>query len=432
MTAHRLPPMNEEAEASVLGTALLGPIIGELSAELALRPEHFYRERHRVIYEAMLSLADRNEPVDPLTVTAEVDRQGKLDAAGGTAYIHSLPNLVPAAAHFRSYASEVLETARFREIIDAGREIMDAAFLGDHDLIARAEGKLASPAANRRRRATVERRQHDLVDHVDRGDVVTWPWPFPLLNELTGGIWPGQFTVIAAMTGFGKSVLLDQALEKLAQRGLKVAAYLNEMSALERDLRFIARKADIPLRRLMLAKLHGEDEQRAFARAVQELPFEIVPAGGMSAKEIARDIHRNGWDAIGVDLLNGLPGSSRVEDIDENVRTLVSAANESGCHVLACQHLNRNRLAQHPYPPKPSLGDIRGSGQIADLANNVLFLHRYERELDDGTPSGKPGDESVLDLAKVRMGVLGEVPLRFVGSRMLFGEVERGTVGVAA
>jgi replicative DNA helicase len=203
------------------------------------------------------------------------------------------------------------------------------------------------------------------------------------------------------------------------------------MSAIERDLRFAAKRADIPLMRLMLGKLRdGEHEQ--FARAVAELPFDIVPATGMTAHEIVRDIRRRRWDAIALDMLNLLPGSSRTEDIDENVRTLVAGAQETGCTIFACQHLNRNRF-DRSYPLEPALGDIRGSGQIADLAQNVDLRvpPRGGGRRRADRPSGPGG------VRRFREGADGDDGPRradvFQGNRMRFMEpAEPGTVGTFA
>ncbi|MDQ3934683.1 MAG: replicative DNA helicase [Actinomycetota bacterium] len=435
MSAGMVPPNNEEAEVSVLGAVLLSEKALDGAIDDGLAAGDFYRQRNRLVFAAMLSLQQAGEPVDVLTVCEELGRTGRLEEAGGDAYVHSLPNLVPAAGNVRSYARIVKHHSRMRDILDALEAARAAVFDEDEDALAKATTKLIVHETGRKPRPTIEARQEALAAHVQGGEVDTWPWPWPALQEATGGIWPGHLTIVGGITSHGKSVLIDQVLEHVKGKRpqLRVALYLNEMSVLERDMRQISRRADIPFMRLMLGKLR-EAETPRFVRAVGELQIEVVECAGWSADEIARDIFRQGWNLIGLDLLNKLPGSSKTEDIDENVRRLADAATEAGCTILAAQHLNRGRLVG-AYPPQPTLGDIRGSGQIADLANNVVFIYRKERVLQraDGEnfPTGKPGDEAVLDLAKGRNALLGEWPVVFDGGRQRFLEVDEPELAAA-
>jgi replicative DNA helicase len=327
---------------------------------------------------------------------------------------------VPSAGNVRHYAQIVRDHAEARRLLDAARRLQADLYTGSSpaEVLARHERDLFAISNRGLEHRTLEQRMDDLVDHVDRdGAPILGSWPFSRLNDMTGGVWPGHLTVLGGITSHGKSVMVDQILEGLTKRGVKCAAYLNEMTVRERDLRFIARRADIPLMRLMLGKLK-EGEHGRFIRAVQELPYEIVPAAGMTAQELVRDIRRRGWQVVALDLLNGLPGSSRVEDIDENIRVLSTGAVETGCHIIGCQHLSRNRNVGS-YPPEPVLSDLRGSSAIENLASNVMFVYRHEAEDDQG-PTGRPGDDAYVEFAKVRMGIVGRVEVSFQGSRMRF------------
>src|SRR3954447_8941834 len=129
--AAKLPPQNEEAETSVLGAILLSEqALDGLMIDIKLRPEDFYRERHRLIFRAMLRLKDKAEPepIDALTVSEELARGGALDEAGGPGYVHSLPNLVPAAANVRHYARIVKEHSLMRRLLAEARKIQDDVF----------------------------------------------------------------------------------------------------------------------------------------------------------------------------------------------------------------------------------------------------------------------------------------------------------------
>src|SRR5947208_11103933 len=124
----KLPPQNQEAETSVLGAILLSEqALDALLIDVKLKPDDFYRQRHRLIFRAMIRLKDKSdpEPVDVLTVCEELDRAGELEEAGGTAFVHSLPNLVPAAGNARHYAKIVKEHALMRRLLDTTRKIQD-------------------------------------------------------------------------------------------------------------------------------------------------------------------------------------------------------------------------------------------------------------------------------------------------------------------
>jgi replicative DNA helicase len=431
-----VPPHNEEAEASVLGAILLAggspQPLGVVTADVRLRPEHFYRPRHAAIFTALFALGERNEPIDVVTACDELEREGKLEEVGGREYVHALPNLVPSVAHVRSYAATVKRTARDRELAEVGMAIAEAAHAGDDEQLARAESRLAKVGEERAERPTREHRFEALLDHVERGELDLPQWPWATLNEMTGGIWPGHLTILGGITRHGKSVILDQVLEHRCRRDpdARVALYPTEMSTLERDLRTVSRNGDLPLKRVLRGKVY-ESEARKFRRGAESLSFEIVPVGGMNARDIALDVITQRWDLIGIDLLNGLPGSSKTEDIDENVRTLASAAAQSGCHIIATNHLNRARNIGE-YPPEPTLADLRGSGQLGDLATNVFFVYRFPRRDAADMPTRHPGSESYLEAAKLKNGIEGRVDLHFDGGRMRFIEAAPELAAAAA
>jgi replicative DNA helicase len=414
-------PHDEQMEAAVLGSVLLtSAALPPLVSVDGLRAEHFYRPRHRLVYDAMLALLQRAEPVDTLTVVAELRSAGKLRDAGGDRFVHALPAVVPAVGAVRDYARRVLDLARLRVQFDAGRELMEAAAAGDRERVARAEGKLASAAAEVARRRSRQERQEAVLEIVDRQGGTKWTTPFPKLNELlAGGLRPGQFTVIPGWTGHGKSVLTAQLLAHAARQGARCALYTNEMEAEELDLRSVARESGISHWRLVQGRLRQGEHER-FLEAVKRLgeDFELVEAAGMTAEEIAYDIRRERWDVAAVDLLNGLPGSSEVKDIDNNVGVLAACSRQARSHVLACQHLNQTRAVGKDYPPEPVAADIRGSGAIRNLANNVLFVYIRESEVEG--EQGLPGTTAILKLDKARGALPGKLEVTFQPKRMRF------------
>ncbi|MEA2404910.1 MAG: replicative helicase, partial [Thermoleophilaceae bacterium] len=255
----KLPPQNQEAEASVLGAILLSEqALDGLAIDVKLRPDDFYRERHRLIYKTMMRLKEKTdpEPIDVLTVTAELDRQGELDEAGGTAYVHSLPNLVPAAGNVRQYGKIVKDHALMRKLLDTTRRIQDDIFVFDgppRELLDQAESALFHIAHEDRtgELRSIEAVLHDELDKLElvsrEGMAMTGtPSGFNEIDELTGGFQPGNLIVLAARPSMGKSALVTNMAENAAVDFNKpVALFSLEMSETELAQRFIASQAKI-------------------------------------------------------------------------------------------------------------------------------------------------------------------------------------------
>jgi replicative DNA helicase len=413
------PPYDERTEAALLGALLLTPsALLTIASVEGLRVEHFYRNGR--VYSAMLVLHQAGESIDAITVTAEISRRGGLEQIGGESYVHSLTTMVDSVASVRTYARDLVTLARFREQFDAGRELQEAAAAGDREGVARAEAKLASVAAQVARRRPRQERQEAVLEIVDGQGGTKWTTPVTKLNEfLAGGLRPGQFTTVAGWASHGKSALTAQLLAHGARQGARCALYTNEMEAEELDLRSVARESGIPYWRLVQGKLR-DGEHGSFLKAVKTLgqDFELIEAAGMTADEIAYDIRRERWDLAAVDLLNGLPRSAKTKDIDHNVATLAACSRQARCHILACQHLNQARHVGKEYPPEPVAADIRGSGAIYNLSNNVLFV--YLRESEAEGERGLPSTSAVLKLEKARGGLRGKVDVTFQPKRMRF------------
>lgn len=426
MSEERQLPQSHDAEQATLGAALLGADgsrqVGAMAADAGLKPEHFYLPRHQIMFQAMLALFDRRDPVDVLTMCEELARRGRLDDVGGTAYVHMLPDVVPAAGNFRSYADRVVELAGFRRVIEAARLLEAAAYDQDDSAIAEAQGRLLKREGPRRRLSR-EERQQALMDHVQRGEVRTWPWPFARLNEMTGGAWPGHFTAVVGPSQHGKSVFVDQALESFTKAGARCCAYLTEMTELERDLRSVSRGENLPLHRLQLARLR-ETDQRPFAHGIDNLPrFEMQKIGTLTAAELLRDIQRERWDVALVDLAIAVFGR-KTEELDRNMDLFAGLATDTGTAIIGTFHLNRSAFAPgSPYPAEPTVGQIRGSGSIHDIATNVISVYLHEGRDENSEPTGDPGDQGTIRILKVKNGIKGRVPVDFRGGRAEFIEV---------
>ena len=439
----RVPPHNLEAETSVLGAILLSEqALDGLLIDVRLKPDDFYRQRHRLIFRAMLRLKEKPEPepVDALTVTEELGRTGELEEAGGTAYVHSLPSMVPAAGNARHYARIVKGHALMRRLLDTTRDIQDRVFTypGEpHDLVEEAEAalfRIGHDDLGGELRA-IEDVLHDELDKLERlsreGIALTGtPSGFKDIDELTGGFQPGNLIVLAARPSMGKSALVTNMAENAAiDHNRPVALFSLEMSETELAQRFIASQA----------KLNGDDLRKGrvkpdrwpkVVRATQKLassPLYVDDSSDIGIFELrakARRLHaRRPLGLVIVDYLQLMrpePGvESRVEQIGQISRGLKILARELNIPVIAVSQLSR---AVESRPDKrPLLSDLRESGQIEQDADLVMFIYRDEYYNRD---SERPGEADVI-MAKHRNGPVGEVVLTFLSRYPKFANLYR-------
>ena len=439
----KLPPQNQEAEVSVLGAILLSEqALDGLLIDVKLRPEDFYRERHRLIFRSMLRLKEKSEPepVDALTVSEELARGGELEEAGGTAYVHSLPNLVPAAANARQYGRIVKEHAMLRRLLDTTRGIQEDvfSFAGEpHELLEKAEASLYRIAHDDRTGEirSIEAVLHDELVKLERvsreGVAITGtPSGFKDIDDLTGGFQPGNLIVLAARPAMGKSALVTNIAQNASvDHGRPVALFSLEMSETELAQRFIAAEA----------KLNGDDLRKGRVRpdrwpkvvkATEKLaaaPLFIDDSSDLGVMELrakARRLHaREDLGLLIVDYLQLMrpePGAdSRVEQIGQISRGLKLLARELNIPVIAVSQLSR---AVEARPDKrPLLSDLRESGQIEQDADLVMFIYRdeyYNKE------SERPGEADII-VAKHRNGPVGDVVLTFLSRYPKFANIFR-------
>src|SRR5437764_1681664 len=439
----KLPPQNQEAETSVLGAILLSEqALDALLIDVKLKPDDFYRQRHRLIFKAMIRLKDKTdpEPVDVLTVCEELDRAGELEEAGGTAFVHSLPNLVPAAGNARHYAKIVKEHAMLRNLLDEARDIQEQvfSFSGEpRELLEQAEAKLFRIAHDETagEARSIEDVLHDELDKLEaisrHGIAMTGtPSGYTDIDELTGGFQPGNLIVLAARPSMGKSALVTNMAENAAvDHGKSVALFSLEMSETELAQRFIASQA----------KLDGDDLRKGrvkpdrwpkVVKATQKLaaaPMFIDDSSDIGILELrakARRLHaRHELGLVIVDYLQLMrpehPSDSRVEQIGQISRGLKLLARELNIPVIAVSQLSR---AVESRPDKrPLLSDLRESGQIEQDADLVMFIYRDEYYNRDSERLG----EADIIVAKHRNGPVGEVTLTFLARYPKFADMHK-------
>jgi len=446
-TAAGVPPHNDEAEASVLGAILLTEqALDGVLLEVGLRPHDFYRPRHGSIFQSMIRLKEKATPeaVDALTVAEELKRGGELEKAGGEAYLHSLPTVVPAVGAVLDYARIVKEHSLLRSILKATREIQDdvASHNGEaRDLIERAEAvlfKIGHDGGTSEMRS-LEAILHDEIDKLEelsKTDVglTGTPSGFTDLDALTGGFQPGNLIVLAARPSMGKSAAATNIAEYAAvEAGVPVALFSLEMSETELAHRFLASQARVSSDDLRKGRVRAEKWPKVL-QAVEKLaraPIYVDDSSDMSVLELRaksrRLAARHGLGLVVVDYLQlmrpeGRPESSRVEQIGQISRGLKILARELDVPVIAVSQLSR--AVESRNPPVPMLSDLRESGSIEQDADVVMFIYRdeyYNKE------SERLGEADVI-VAKHRNGPIGEVSLTFLPKYPKFANLYRERV----
>jgi replicative DNA helicase len=434
----RLPPQSVEGEEAVLGSLLIDP---DAIIRLAtiLRPEDFYREKHGWIYDCILALHERREPVDFLTVCDELDRREQLDEVGGAAFITMLVNAVPTSIHAEYYARIVERAATRRRLIDAAGQIAGLAYQEADDVeevVDHAEQILFGVSERRISRELVPIRQvvsdyYDRIEYLTRhqGELIGIPTGFTDIDKLLGGLQRSDMVILAARPSVGKtSLALSIAHNAAKMYGQRVAFFSLEMADEQVVQRLISAETGIDSQRLRRGKI-ADDEWSRFVKAASDLAeihFFIDDTPGISALELrtkARRVHAEvGIDLIVVDYLQLMRGDiraeNRVQEISAISRALKALARELNVPVLALSQLSRG--VESRTDKRPILSDLRESGALEQDADVVIFIYRDEM-YNENTERKNIAD---IIVAKHRNGPTGAVALYFKKELAQFREAE--------
>jgi replicative DNA helicase len=432
------PPHSLEAERSVLGAILLSDrTLYALVIDEGLQPEDFYRDRHAVIYQAVLDLYNENEPIDVLTVTEALRSSGDLEAAGGASTVDELAAAVPAAGNARRYAQIVREHALMRRLLQTTYTIQAQVINNEaqpREIVEQAERAMFEVAHDERTKDFAQ------VGDVLHTEIKKWQdlasgaqsltgtaSGFADLDEITGGFQPGNLIIVAARPSMGKSALVTNIAENVALHKSDprpVALFSLEMSEAELAQRFIASRARIKGDDLRKGRLKEERKWKLVldaAEAYSNSPLHLDDSSDIGILEIrakARRLHSQmqskfgGLGLVIVDYLQLMRPDgrveSRVEQVGQMSRGLKILARELNVPVIALSQLSRG--VESRTDKRPLLSDLRESGQIEQDADLVVFIYRDEYYNPETTE--RPGEADLL-IAKHRNGALGEVPLVF-------------------
>jgi replicative DNA helicase len=439
MADPKVPPHDDVAEQSVLGAILIDKDAMVDVAEF-LRPLHFYKDANAAIFGAMMELYEGHDPIDVLTVTAQLKKNGGLKDVGGSSYVNDLLNVVPTSAHAEQYGRIIMEHAIKRQLVVAAAKITEMAFKMEgaaSEIVNDAEQEIFAISQHATRRDFIPIKDalaasFDRLDelHKRAGGLRGVATGFVEVDNKLAGLQDSNLIILAARPGTGKTAMVFNIAQYVAVHDkMPVGIFSLEMSKEELVDRLLVGQADIDAWRLKTGKLSDDDFTR-LSEAMGELaeaPIYIDDTPGMNIVEMRTKARRlqveHGVKLIIVDYLqladSGRRFDNRVQEVSVISQSLKNLARELRVPVLACSQLSRAVEARGSKVPE--LSDLRESGSIEQDADVVMFLYRKEQDMTQW------GEQipTKLRIAKHRNGPLGEVDLMFRGDRIRFYSVEK-------
>ncbi|RLE21701.1 MAG: replicative DNA helicase [Acidobacteria bacterium] len=433
------PPSDLEAERAVLGAILVDPV-SLLNVMEKLEEQDFYLDQHRMVYGACLTLQERGQAADLVTVTNHLREESLLERVGGAALVSSLVDALPDVANAGYYAAIVFDKAVKRRLMHAARSILDTCSVDKGEATAAvesaqkavyaiAEGTLGGGLESigkltEKELVNLEKAQetHSALTGIDTG--------YYELNDKTGGLQNTDLVILAARPSMGKTSLGLNICAHAAIRGKKkVAVFSLEMSAEQLVRRLLSSEARVDQSRLTHGYLAKNDWPKitAVAETLKKADLWIDDTAGITLMELSAKARRmkqeRGLDLVMVDYLQLMSGgrsnSSRTEEVSQISRGLKGIAKELGVPMLVLSQLSR-RPEQRGSDRRPQLSDLRESGSIEQDADIVMFIVRpwvYDKELDER--------EAQLLIAKQRNGPTADLDLVFQNQFTRFENAER-------
>ncbi len=440
----RTLPHNLEAEKCVLGAILINNHAFNQAAEV-IDAGDFFREAHRRIFEKMVSLTDRSQPVDLVTLKDELVKTGELEEVGGPAYISSLTDGVPRSANVEHYARIVKEKSTLRRLIQSANEVLGRAYDAEEDaddLLDEAERSIFQIAEHRMRSGFVQLGTlvdsgYQLIEQLQaqRGLVTGVPSGFVDLDEMTSGFQKSDLVIVAARPAMGKtSFVLNMALNSAIQANKSVGIFSLEMSKEQLFMRMLTSEARVDAHRFRGGFLGEQDYGRlveAFARLHDAKVF-IDDTPGVGILEMRAKSRRlkleHGLDMLIIDYLQLMQGRGRFESRQQELssisRSLKILAKELEIPILALSQLSRATETRSDH--RPQLSDLRESGALEQDADIVLFIFREDMYQVEGERNPESEGTAEIIVGKQRNGPTGSVRLAFLKQYTRFENLAAG------
>lgn len=444
----KIPPQNLEAEESLLGALLLDKEaiikIGD-----SLKPGDFYKDKHGMIYQAILDLFEKHDPIDILSVGNRLGEKKQLDIVGGKSYLADLTAAVPNSSHVVSYANIIRKKSTLRKLEQAAAQISEFSFSEDQDvekLLDRAEQKLfaISQESLKKNFIPIKTILGDTFNRIDElhkmGGQGTRgiPTGYADMDKLLSGLQNSDLVILAARPSLGKTTLALDLVRNIAIKAkVPVGIFSLEMSKEQLVDRLLASEAGVDLWRMRTGRLSDKEEDDDFPRigramgVLSEAPIYIDDSPNANIMEIRTKARRlkmeHNLGFLVVDYLqlmdSGGRQESRVQEISEISRSLKQIARELDIPVLALSQLSRAVESRSPAIPK--LADLRESGSIEQDADIVMFIYRKAKDKSRECPEEEKG-WAEIHVDKHRNGPTGIINLFFDEAKVSFKNLDMG------
>lgn len=445
----KIPPQNLEAEQSLLGSLLIDKDAIIRIADI-VGPEDFYHDKHRMIFESMLDLYGKRDPIDLLTLANRLEEKGKLEEIGGRTYLISLSNAVPTSSHVVNYAEIVQKKATLRNLIKAASEMAEMGYNEEEEvrsILDKAESKVFAVSQGHQKQmfvpiTSILNETFERIDdlHKEKGKLRGVPTGYKDLDNLMAGLQKSDLLILAARPSVGKtSLALDIARNVATKHKVPVGVFSLEMSKEQLVDRLLCAEANVDLWKMRTGRLSDREEDDDFPRighamgVLSESPIYIDDSAIATIMDIRTKARRlqmeHGLGLLIIDYLQLMEGQyrtdNRVQEISEISRGLKQIAKELNVPVLALSQLNRGVESRNP--PIPKLSDLRESGSIEQDADIVMFIYReavYKPDLELDRRN-----IAEIHIAKHRNGPTGVIKLFFDEQKVSFKDLEHKSYG---
>ncbi|ARF68360.1 replicative DNA helicase [Paenibacillus larvae subsp. pulvifaciens] len=439
MLMDRVPPQNIEAEQAVLGAILLDSD-ALVTAMERVSSDDFYRGSHQRIFEAMIELAQEDEPVDLITLTARLQNKQELEEAGGVTYLSELANAVPTAANVDYYAQIVEEKSMLRRLIRTATQIVSNGYASSEDvglMLNDAEQRILEISQRRSSSGFVSIRDvlMEVFERVEflyshKGGTTGIPSGFHDLDKMTSGFQRSDLIIVAARPSVGKTAFALNIAQNVGVRAKEtVAIFSLEMGAAQLVQRMVCAESNVDAQRMRTGFLESDDWEKLTMAigALSEANIYIDDSPGITVADIRAKCRRlkqeKGLGMILIDYLQLISGrgkgDNRQQEVSEISRTLKQIARELDAPVIALSQLSRG--VEQRQDKRPMMSDLRESGSIEQDADIVAFLYRddyYDKETEK---------KNIIEIiiAKQRNGPVGTVELAFLKNYNKFVSLDR-------
>ena len=388
----RIPPHSVESEQSILGSILLDKD-AIITVTETIQPEDFYKEAHKIIYECMLKLNSKNEPIDLITLTEELKKQDSLENIGGISYITSLSTIVPTTTNVKYYADIVKEKSVLRKLIKVSNDILNSGYDNSvkvEEILEQAEKKIFDISQEKSSEDfksinSVLMDTYDMIEklYTNKEEITGITTGFDDLNKKINGLQRTDLILVAARPAMGKTAFSLNLVQNAALKGnASVAVFSLEMSKEQLVQRMLSAQSNVELKKIKTGNLDENDWPRIIdaMSVLSNANIYIDDTPGIKMSELRSKCRKlkieKGLDFVLIDYLQLMEGEgnneNRQQEISKISRSLKIIAKELNCPVVALSQLSRAPEQRSDH--RPMLSDLRESGSIEQDADIVMFL----------------------------------------------------------